>query len=309
MQSIYDLAIIGAGPAGMTAGIFAARYKMKAIIFAKEVGGTCNAAHRIENYPGFKSISGIELMNKFKEHLDDYKVPIINLEVKGIKRKESSIFNLVAQEGEYNAKSIILASGTERRKLGIPGEKEFLGKGVSYCATCDARFFTNKIVGVVGGSDTAVTSALLLSEYASKVFLIYRKDKLRAEPWWVEKAQNNPKIKIIYNTNVLKINGEKLVSSVDLDNSYEGNKSLKLNGIFIEIGAYPLVYIVKSLDVELNKKGEVVIDNMCQTSVKGVFAAGDVTQYFGGLKQVITAAAGGAVAATSVYRWLTASSK
>jgi thioredoxin reductase (NADPH) len=309
MQTIYDVAIIGAGPAGMTAGIFAARYKMKAIIFAKEIGGTCNTAHNVENYPGFKSISGIELMNNFKNHLDDYRVPIINEEVKGITKKEPSIFSLVSQSGEYAAKSIILASGTERKKLGIPGEREFLGKGVSYCATCDARFFTNKIVGVVGGSDTAVTSALLLSEYASKVFLIYRKDKLRSEPWWVEKAKNNPKIEIIYNTNVLKINGEKLINSVDLDNPYRGNKNLKLQGLFVEIGAYPLTYIVQTLNIKLSQSGEVVIDNECQTNEKGVFAAGDVTAFFGGLKQIITAAAGGAVAATSAYKWLTANSK
>lgn len=299
---VYDVAIIGAGPAGMAAGIFAARYRMKTVIFAKDIGGTCNKAHKIENYPGFKSISGIELMNKFKEHLISYNVLIINKEIKGIIDKKT--FTLITQDGECKAKSIILASGTERRKLGIPGEKEFLGKGVSYCATCDARFFVNKIVGIVGGSDAALTSALLLSEYASKVFIIYRKSKLRAEPWWIEKVQKNPKIEIIYNTNILKINGKKFVNSVELDNPYIDSKTLRLDGIFIEIGAYPITYFTRSLGIKLNEKGEIIVNNACQTNIAGVFAAGDVTTGFGGLKQVVTAAASGAVAAMSAYKWV-----
>jgi len=302
-ETIYDLAIIGGGPAGMSAGIYAGRYRLKTVLLTKDIGGTCNTAHTVENYPGFKSISGAELMKKFKDHLDDYDVEVKLEEVQGI-IKEQGKYILISKKGKYKAKSVILALGTQRRKLNIPGEREFLGKGVSYCATCDARFFRNKIVGVVGGSDTAVTSALLLSEYASRVYIIYRKERLRAEPIWVEKLEKNPKIQTIFQTNVLKILGNNLVTKIKLDKAYQGSKELRLDGLFIEIGAYPAVGLAKILGVKLNKADLVIIDDACQTNVEGIYAAGDVVAGFGNLKQIITAAASGAIAVTSAYKWL-----
>ncbi|NQU99201.1 MAG: FAD-dependent oxidoreductase, partial [Parcubacteria group bacterium] len=240
-KKIYDLTIVGAGPAGMSAGIYAGRFRVNALVLSKDFGGTCNTAHLVENYPGYKSIGGMDLMMKFKEHLDDYKdqVDTKQEEVQGAKKKGDN-FVLVTEKGEYETKSILLSSGTQRRKLNIEGEKEFLGKGVSYCATCDAAFFREKTVAIVGGSNSAVTAALLLAEHGKQVYLIYRNGQYKkAEPVWVERMKENKKITEINNTNVLKINGEGVVKSVELDKPYEDKNELNVDGVFIEIGSYP----------------------------------------------------------------------
>lgn len=308
---MYDLAIIGAGPAGMSAGIYAGRFRMKTLMIAKDIGGTCNTAHLVENYPGYKSISGIELMQKFKEHLDDYKdiVEVKQEEAKGA-IKRGNTYEIVTDKGKYEARTIIIASGTRRRKLNIPGEKEFLGKGVSYCATCDAGFFRNKVVGVVGGSNSAVTAALLLAEYAEKVYLIYRKENItRAEPVWVNRMEENKKIEAIYNTNVINIKGDNLIKSIDLDKSYNNSKNLPVDGLFIEIGSYPMMGLAKKLGVKTSEADLVEVDDVGRTNIEGVYAAGDVTTSFGNWKQVIAAAADGAAAATSAYKWISAQKK
>jgi thioredoxin reductase (NADPH) len=308
---MYDLAIIGAGPAGMSAGIYAGRFRMKTLIISKDIGGTCNTAHLVENYPGFKSISGIELMQKFKEHLDDYKdiVEVKQEEVKGAVKVEDG-FELLTSKGKYNSKSLLIASGTKRRQLNIPGEKELLGKGVSYCATCDAGFFKNKTVGVVGGSNSAVTAALLLSEYADKVYLVYRKEKItRAEPVWVKRMEENEKIEAIYSTNIVKIKGDNLIKSVELDKPYNKSKDLAVDGLFIEIGSYPMMGLAKRLGVETDKNDLVVVDDVGRTNIEGIYAAGDVTTSFENWKQVIAAAADGAAAASTAYKWITAQNK
>lgn len=310
-DKIYDLIIIGAGPAGMSAGIYAGRYRLKTLVLSKDIGGTCITAHMVENYPGYKSIGGLDLMMKFKEHLDDYQeqVEFKQEEAQGAK-KEGDIFTLITDTGEYKAKSIILSSGTQRRQLNIEGEKEFLGKGVSYCATCDANFFKEKNVAVVGGSNSAITAALLLAEHANSVYLIYRKGKYdKAEPVWVERMQANNKITEILNTNILKISGENIVKSIELDKPYKDKKELSVDGIFIEIGSYPAMGLAANLGVEVDKNDLIKINNHGETNIEGVYAAGDVTNGFGNLKQVITASASGAVSATSVYKWLAKQNK
>ena len=170
---MYDLIIIGTGPAGLTAAIYAIRYRLNILVIGQDIGGLMNQASKVDNYPGFYNISGIELMNKFKEHCDYLKIKIIQDEVKDIKKDKDFIVTI--NKESYEAKSLILTLGTQRRKLNIPGEDKFLGKGVSYCATCDAPMFKDKIVGVVGGNDSAATSALLLAKYAKKDYIIYRK--------------------------------------------------------------------------------------------------------------------------------------
>lgn len=307
----YDLAIIGAGPAGMSAGIYAGRFRTRALVLSKDIGGTCLTAHVVENYPGFRSISGVDLMMEFKKHLEDYKeqVELKQEEVQGAK-KDGDNFILVTNKGEYKVKSVIISSGTQRRKLNIEGEKEFLGKGVSYCATCDAAFFKDKTVAVVGGSNSAVTAALLLAEHGKRVYLIYRKNEYdKAEPVWVERMQENKKITEILNTNVLKVNGNGIVQSIELDKEYKGKKDLELEGLFIEIGSYPAMGLASNLGVKVDENDLIDVDELGRTNIEGVYAAGDVTNGFGNLKQIVTAAAAGAVTATSVYKWLAKQNK
>ncbi len=306
-NKIYDLVIVGAGPAGMSAGIYAGRFRVKALVLSKDFGGTCNTAHLVENYPGYRSIGGMDLMMKFKEHLEDYKdqVGIKQEKVQGAIKKGNN-FVLVTDKGEYETKSVLLSSGTQRKKLNIAGEKEFLGKGVSYCATCDAAFFKEKIVAVVGGSNSAVTAALLLAEHGRQVYLIYRKSEYdKAEPVWIERMRENKKIIEILNTNVLKIKGEGVVKSIELDKLYKDKNELNVDGVFIEIGSYPAMGLATNLGVKLDENDLIMVNEKGETNIEGVYAAGDVTNGFGNLKQIITAAASGAVTASEVYKWLT----
>ena len=196
---MYDLIIIGGGPAGLSAAIYAARFMLKTLIITKEVGGAIVEAHKIENWPGYKSISGIELMGKFKDQVAALGVEIVENEVVDVENKKG-LFKIKTNENKtYESKNTIFACGTIRRKLNIKGEKEFTGKGVSYCATCDAAFFRNKVVAVVGGNNSAARAAQLLAEYAKEIYIIYRKEKIRADPILVSQISKNPKIKIINN--------------------------------------------------------------------------------------------------------------
>jgi thioredoxin reductase (NADPH) len=274
---------------------------MKTIVLARELGGTVVNTHLIENWPGFKRLSGAELMEKIGDHVRNVGVEIKQAEVKGIKKKGKD-FMIKSDEGDFEARAVLLATGTKHRKLGVPGEEEFYGRGVSYCAVCDAAFFKDKVLAVVGGSDSAAKEALLLSDYGKKVHIIYRREKIRAEPINAERVEANKKIEVINNTNVLEIKGDKFVQSVMLDKPYKGSKEFKLDGVFIEIGYDPQSELAKGLGVKLDEKGEIVIGCDSQTSVAGVYAAGDVTS--GSFKQAITGAAQGVVAANSAYDYL-----
>lgn len=303
-KRIYDLVIIGSGPAGLTASIYASRYKVSNLVIGKQKGGTIGLAHKVENYPGFVSISGLKLMEKMEEQVKKLGAEIIYDPVESIK-KEKDVFKVYADgEKEFQGKTLILATGTERRKLSIPGEEEFLGRGVTYCHTCDAPFFQDKIVAVVGGADSAVSGAIHTAEYAKKVYIIYRKDKLRAEPVWVEQALSNPKIEPIYNTNVIEIKGDRVVKSVVLDSPYQGAKELVLDGVFIEIGGVPGTALAKIAGVETTGAGYVRVDKEMKTNIPGIFAAGDMTDFRPRFQQLVTVEAMGAVAAASAYQFL-----
>jgi len=297
-ENIYDLVIVGGGSAGLSAAIYAGRYKMNTVVISGSIGGTITLAHAVCNYPGFIEISGMELMNKITEQVEALGVPIYYEKVMDIK-KEKNDFIINTDTRTLKAHKVILALGNTRRELGLNKEKELIGKGISYCATCDGGFFKDKVVGVVGGSDAAVTSALVLSDVASKVYIIYRKDKLRAEPSWSELVLKNPKIEVLFNTEVIELLGENKLSGV----KFQTGKELSLDGLFIEIGSVPNTSLLSNLGVSVDEFGFIKVDRDQKTNVSGLFAAGDITNA-SELKQVLTAAAQGTIATFFAYKEL-----
>lgn len=292
----YDLIIIGGGPAGLTAAIYAARYKLNTLVISKNIGGLAATAYKICNYPSYDNIKGFELMQKITKQAKELGSEIIYDEVLKIEKTKEG-FSVSTKKNKYDCKKIIYAAGTERIKLNIPGESKFLGKGVSYCATCDALFFKNKVVAVIGGSDAALSSALLLSEFASRVYIIYRKEKFfRAEPSWVELVKREKKIQTIFNEEIVEIIGKDSVEEIKL----KSGKKIKIDGVFIEAGSIPETKLLKELKIKLDEKGYIITDKKQKTSINGLYAAGDVTDST--LKQIVTAAGEGAVAAYVVYQ-------
>jgi len=293
----YELAIIGGGAAGFTAGIYAVRSGIKTVIFEKSFGGgLANVSPKIENYPGFESISGMDLMDKMKKHAGKYTDIHFNEEVNKIEKLKDK-FKILTDKETYEAKAIVLCTGTDYRKLNTPGEKELTGKGVSYCATCDGFFFKNKKVAVVGGGNTALIESIFLKQTGCKeVYVIHRRDQLRAEDTYKNEAVKKG-VKIIYNTHVESIKGDQHVKYLELHNVDSGEKSkLEVDGVFISIGEEPQNHFAKELGVALDERGFIIVDNKQRTNIKGVYAAGDIT---GGLRQVVTACAEGAIAALS----------
>lgn len=300
----YDLLIIGAGPAGLTAGLYAGRYRIKALVMGALVGGLMTEAFKVCNYPGVEEISGLELTEKMKSQVLDLGMEIKEDEVGSLK-KEGDWFRVKTQSGEeFLAQTLLLATGTRHRKLELPDEEKFLGRGISYCATCDGPLFKDKIVAVVGGSNAAVTAALFLAEVADQVFLIYRKDKLRAEPIWVEELEKKDNLETIFNTNVIGMKGQKNLEEIQLDRAYQGKKELKVDGLFLEIGTVPSAALSQPLAVETDENGFIKVDQSGETNIPGVWAAGDITTGSDKFMQIVTACGEGAVAARSIYLYL-----
>ena len=257
---IWDCIIVGGGVTGISAAIYAYRFNMKVMILAKDLGGLLATTHIVENYPGYASISGPDLMEKFKEHARYFNIPMVEEFVKKVNKAKCG-FEVKTESKTYKTKTIILATGTEHKKLDVPGEKEYRNKGVSYCAICDAAFFKNKLVAVVGGSDSAAKEALLLSDHASKVYIIYRGEKIRPEPINAVNVEKNKKIEIINNTNIVEVKGDgKKLTHVILDKEYKGSKQLNLDGLFPAIGLIPQNELARQLGVKLNDKGQIIID-------------------------------------------------
>jgi len=301
MDKVFDLIIIGAGPAGLSASIYASRYKLNHLVIGKEIGGQISEAWEIENYPGFEKISGKELMQKFSQQAKKLGAEIIQETAAQVK-KQGENFEISLSDGKtYLAKTIIFALGMKARKANISGEDNFIGKGVSYCATCDGMFFRNKKVVVVGGGDSAATAALQLAEFATEVKILYRGEEVRFEPAWMEKIENNQKIELVLNTVVKEIKGEGKVSSVICDQRGE-EKEIFTEGVFVEIGTVPGVGIVKDLRVEVDENDYIIVDQEQKTNLENIWAAGDATTNSNKFRQVITAAAEGAVAVGSVYK-------
>lgn len=311
-ESMYDLIILGAGPAGLAASIYASRYKIRHIVVGNVFDGAVPKAHLIENWPGEKSIKGYGLIMKFFDHAKSLGTEIIEEEIVGVGKeaddlpeKKGYIFKIrTCGNKTYEAKSLLVALGTKHKKLNILGEEKFLGKGVSYCAVCDGAFFKNKTVAVAGGSNAAAMSALMLSEHAKKVYVIYRKKPLRCEPIMLERLEKNLKVEIVYNTNVVEVGGKDKVEFIKIDGKYKDNNKIKLDGLFIEIGSVPSVALVCELGVQIDKNGCIEIGEKGTTNIKGIYAAGDITNGSNGLRQIVTAVSEGAIAATSIYKYL-----
>jgi len=273
----YDMAIIGSGCAGLAGAMYAGRLGLKVLVFGQLRGGTITLTHLVENYPGFTSISGMELAEKLEAHARAQ--PNVEIKDEAVSKitRNGSHFTVKSESGEYTAKTILYATGTEWKKLGVPGEKEFANKGVHYCALCDGSFYKGKEVAVIGGSDTALKDALVLIPLASKIYVICRGESLRAEPINLERIKSEPKIEVIYGTNVLEIKGAKKVEGVTLDKPHNGSATLPLSAVFIAVGHLPLSQIAKEAGVETDAKGHIKITRNAETNVPGFFAAGDVT--------------------------------
>ena len=301
----YDVLIAGQGAAAFAAGLYTARYQMKSIIVGETFGGETATGGLIENYPGYSEIDGFDLMMKFREQVASYDVPILDDKVSAVK-KDSNDFQIETESGEkYIASSVILGIGRERRKLGLQNEDQWTGKGVSFCSTCDAPLHRENIVAIVGGGNAAIEGAVLLSKYASTVYLIYRRNKFtRPEPVNLKLLNDSKNIIQLLDTNVTSLLGDDGLNEISIDKPYNNSTNLNVDGLFIEIGADPRVEIPIQLGINLNEKNEVIVNNEMETNVAGILAAGDLTDASGDLKQTITAAAQGAIAAKSAYTYV-----
>lgn len=303
-KTVYDVIVIGSGVVGFAAAMYAARLGLKTLVIGEKQGGTITTTDSVENYPGFISISGIELARRIENHAKDYDIDILNEKAENI-GKDKKYFKVHTKDRAFSAKTVIFATGTHWRKLNIPGEKEFENRGVSYCALCDGPLFKNKIIAVVGGADSAVKEALFLTNYAKKVFIIYRGEEVHPEPVNMKRAEEKikeGKIEIINRTNVAEIKGSKFLTSVILDNPYKGSKEFKVDGLFVDIGHVPQSELAKQIGVKLNEKGQMIINRKSETNVEGVYAAGDVTD--ADFKQAITGIGEGVQAAYHAYEYL-----
>jgi thioredoxin reductase (NADPH) len=303
MGKNYQVAIIGGGPAGLTAGLYCGRSRLDTLLIEKGViGGQITNAERVENYPGFpKGISGIELGQLIHEQANRYGLETLLAEV--TKAVPSQRHNLVStSEGDFVADSIIIASGSEFRKLGVPGEDKFVGRGVSYCATCDGPLFRDKTVAVIGGGDAAITEALYLSKFASSVKVIHRRSQLRASKIFQERAKREPKIEFIWDTVVTQIKGDGIVKQLVLKSTKNAKIStLELAGVFVAIGSEPNTAQWRGL-LPLDEGGYIITNELMETKIPGIFAAGDVRH--NSARQAITAAGDGATAAISAEKFL-----
>jgi thioredoxin-disulfide reductase len=303
-EKIYDLIIIGGGPAGITAAIYAKRQKLDLLLITKEFGGQMNRkAVKIENFPGILEISGKDLIQRFIEHLEKYDIETEIDEVTKVEKREENFLVKTKGNKDFLSKTIIVASGANPRPLSIPGEKEFLGKGVSYCVTCDAPLFKEKTVAVIGGGNAGFEAAIFLAEFAKKIYILEFSDKIKAEKENQEKAQKTRKVKVIKNAAVKEIKGEKFVQSlVYQDRISQKEIELPVEGVFVEIGSIPATSFVKDL-VHFNQRNEILVEfETMRTKTPGLFAAGDCNA--GRYKQIITACGEGAKAALSAYDYL-----
>lgn len=306
---IYDTIIIGAGAAGCSAGIYATRFNLKTLIIAGPMpGGLISEALEVENYPGYLSINGQELAKKFIDQAVKLGAEYKNESVEKVEKigrigKLDELFEVFTSKARYKTKTVILATGTHHRKLGIHGEQEFAGRGVSYCSTCDAPFFKDKIVAVVGGGNSAVEGAQDVAVHAKHVYLIYRSE-LKAAPFYTDNLRRNPRIVELSYTNVLEIQGQTVVDGLKLDKPFNNSDLLKVDGVFIEVGYIPMNDLAKGLGLDLSENGYVKVNAGMGTNLNGVFCAGDLSDGSNHLHQQITSASEGAIAAQSAYRYI-----
>jgi len=295
----YDLIIIGAGPAGLSAALYATQYKLNTIIISERLGGTLLSCSEISNYPGQEIIPGQDLAKVFEQRIKG-KISIIEDNVTKLRKLGNDFLIDTKDNNQFQSEAVILAIGAVRKKLGVKGEEEFKNRGVSYCAICDSPMFKNKSVAVVGSGNAALHAGLLISEYAKEVFILAR-NRLKADPVLIDKAQENVKIKMVENIGIEEIKGSVFVEKINLSRKLNGNKSMDVQGVFVEIGIEPDAEIISDFGVEKDSVGFIKVNSAMETNIPELYAAGDMTTGSNGLRQVITAAAEGAIAATSVY--------
>ncbi len=304
---VYDSIIVGSGAAGLSAGIYAGRYKMKVLIVGGKFGGESATGGVFWNYPGTGPIDGYELMKNMKKQAIDGGAEFIEGEVVEI-RHEGHCFSLIVAEGkkplqEFATRTIILANGAERRRLGLSNEKELSNKGIHYCVTCDGPVYVDKTIAVVGGGDAAIKGVNLAGQYAKKIYVLVRGGEIRAEPINSDEMKKlGDKVEILFNTEIKELVGQEKLEKLILSAPYKGSNELPVEGLFVEIGAMPNTELPKSIGIELDERSYITVDNSMKTNIDGIFACGDNVNFFGGFKQAITAAAMGAVAATSAYK-------
>lgn len=301
MERVRDVIIIGAGPAGLSAGVYCARKMLDTLVISQNVGGQATWSWEVENYLGYQLITGVELAERFREHLENFRVELREgRTVNALSRSGDAFSVSTGKEGETRGRAVIVASGKVPRMLDVPGEREYRGRGVAYCATCDAPIFRNRRVAVVGGGNSALDAALQLSGIAERVYLITNEPTLGGDEIRRGQVLDSPAVEALYSTQITSITGDRFVNG--LTYSREGEEAaLQVEGVFIEIGSVPSTSFLPP-EVELNGLGEIVVDSNNRTSVPGLFAAGDVTDVIE--KQIIIAAGEGAKAALSAYAWL-----
>jgi alkyl hydroperoxide reductase subunit F len=301
IEGTVDVAIIGAGPAGMTAAVYAARKRLKTAIITKDVGGQVAWTLGIENYPGYQYITGRELTSKFQEQVQQFPVPILLDEAKEIKRNTNTFTIVTSGDRSVEARTIIIATGKRSRELGVPNEKSLVGHGVSYCSTCDGPLFGGKDVAICGGSNSAISAAIDMSGVAARVFVVSR-SPWRADAILLEKVDQKANIVRRVGYDILEIIGDEVVRGLRIrDKKTEKEEILDVQGVFVEIGLDPNSEFVKEL-LKLNENEEIIVDCMCKTDIPGIYAAGDVTMVHE--KQIVVAAGEGAKAAMSAYEYL-----
>jgi len=309
---IYDLIIIGSGPAGLTSSIYASCFHLKHLVIGATAGGQMQLAPHILNYPGYKNVSGKELTLRMVEQVEAMGGIIVRQNATKIRQSPSEQLNETGFEVEtmegnkYYCRAIILATGTERRKLNVPGEVEYTSKGIHYCATCEQFDYEGKICAVIGGANSAVQAAVELSQAASKVYIIYRGSSLRGDPIWIKQIEKNKNIEIIYSTHVLEIMGDgKAVNGVKIKEVNSGaEKILAIEKVFIEIGGVPGTALVIPLGVKTDAGGYIIVDDKLATNVAGIFAAGDLVSYGLSIEQISSAVGLGARAAATAFAFI-----
>ena len=299
---MYDVIIIGGGAAGLTAAIYTTRRKLKTLVLSVDIGGQTNLTQHIENYPGYTELSGPKLMQVFEEQAKNFGAEIIFGKVTKIEKTDKIFEVRLANDEKYEGRTVIVTSGKVPRSLGISGEEKFMGRGVTTCAICDGPLYKNKKIAIIGGGNSALDAAEYMSKIASKVYLVHRRNEFRGEAVLVDRVKAAKNVELVLNSVPLAVNGDKFVSGLTIENAEtKEKKDLDVSGVFVEIGYIADTSAVKDL-VKLNSKGEILVDEYCETGTDGLFAAGDITNV--PYKQTVISAGQGAVAGLQAYTYL-----